>query len=71
MVKLEVYRKADADIFSWPLASVGFTVQSRTNLVLGDWQNVTWPTPQIVSNQWQVMLPPATNTGSVYYRLMK
>ncbi len=57
--------------FSWPLESAGFTVQLRTNLVLGDWQNVTSPAPQIVSNQWQMMLPPATNAGSVYYRLMK
>jgi hypothetical protein len=54
---------------SWPVGSAGFTVQSRTNLVLGDWQNVTSPAPQIVNNQWQV--PPATNAGSVYYRLMK
>jgi endo-1,4-beta-xylanase len=56
---------------SWPLANAGFTVQARTNLMSGDWVNVTSPAPQIVSNQWQVMLPPATNAGSVFYRLMK
>jgi hypothetical protein len=32
---------------------------------------VTSLAPQIISNQWQVALPPATNAGSVYYRLMK
>jgi hypothetical protein len=53
---------------SWPLASAGFTVQSRTNLVLGNWLNVTSPAPQIVGNQWQVALP-STNAGSVFYRL--
>ena len=56
---------------SWPLANAGFTVQLRTNLVLGDWLNVTSPAPQIVSDQWRLALPPATNAGSVYYRLMK
>jgi enterochelin esterase-like enzyme/fibronectin type 3 domain-containing protein len=56
---------------SWPLANAGFTVQLRTNLVLGDWQNVTSPAPQIVGGQWQLALPPATNAGALYYRLMK
>jgi hypothetical protein len=55
---------------SWPLASAGFTVQSRTNLVLGDWENVTSPAPQIVGDQWQMVLPPATN-DSIFYRLAK
>jgi fibronectin type 3 domain-containing protein/regulation of enolase protein 1 (concanavalin A-like superfamily) len=55
-------------MFSWPLASTGFTLQSRTNLVLGNWLNVTSPAPQIVDNQWQVTLP-STNAGSVFYRL--
>jgi hypothetical protein len=56
---------------SWPLANAGYTVQSRTNIALGDWEIVTSPAPQIVGNQWQVTLPPATNAGSVFYRLMK
>ena len=56
---------------SWPVGSAGFTLQVRTNLVLGDWMNVTSPAPQIVGGQWQIALPPATNAGSVYYRLMK
>jgi hypothetical protein len=55
---------------SWPLANAGLTLQSRTNLASGNWVNLTSPAPQIVSNQWQVTLPP-TNAGSVFYRLMK
>ena len=56
---------------SWPLASAGFTVQSRTNLLLDSWMNVTSPVPQIVGSQWQVTLPLPTNTGSIFYRLAK
>jgi len=55
---------------SWPLASAGYTLQSRSNLVLGNWVNVMSPAPQIVGNQWQVTLP-SSNAGSVYYRLSK
>lgn len=56
---------------SWPLASAGFTLQSRTNLVLGNWENVTSPPPQVVGDQWQVTLPPPDVEGSVFYRLAK
>jgi Concanavalin A-like lectin/glucanases superfamily len=56
---------------SWPLANTGFTLQSCTDLTLGGWMNVPSPAPQIVSNQWQVALRPATNAGSIFYRLMK
>ena len=55
---------------SWPLAKAGFTVQSRTNLALGNWLNVTSRAPQIVGGQWQVTLPQATNS-STFYRLVK
>jgi hypothetical protein len=58
-------------MFSWPVASAGFTLQTRTNLVLGNWVNVTSPAPQIVGGQWELALPPATNAGAVFYRLMK
>ena len=58
-------------ILLWPLENAGYTLQSRTNLVSGDWMNVTSPLPQIVSNQWQVTLPPSTNADSIFYRLMK
>jgi Concanavalin A-like lectin/glucanases superfamily len=56
---------------SWPLASVDFTLQSCTDLTLGDWVNVTSPAPQIIGNQWQVALPLDPNAGSVFYRLAK
>jgi len=56
---------------SWPLANAGFTLQSRTNLSLGNWANVTSIAPQIVSSQWQVSLPIAGSTPAGFYRLVK
>jgi hypothetical protein len=58
-------------VFSWPVASSGFTLQSSTNLAPGSWMMVTSPAPQMIGDQWQLALPPATNTGSVYYRLVE
>jgi hypothetical protein len=46
-------------------------VQYCTNLTLGGWLDVTSPAPQAVGTNWQVTLPPATNAGPVFYRLMK
>jgi hypothetical protein len=47
-------------------------LQSCTNLTLGNWLNVTSPTPQNVSNLWwELALPPATNARAMCYRLMK
>src|ERR1051326_8788145 len=56
---------------TWPLASAGFTLQSRTNLVLGNWANVASPAPQIVGGQWQVTLSVSTGADSIFYRLSK
>jgi hypothetical protein len=57
---------------SWPYANTGYTLQSCTNLTLGNWLNVTSPVPQNVSNLWwELALPPATNAGAMFYRLMK
>ena len=53
---------------AWPLASAGFTLQLCTNLASGNWLNVTSPSPQMIGNQWQVTLPPATNCPA-FYRL--
>jgi hypothetical protein len=39
--------------------------------VLGNWLNVTSPAPQNVGSNWQVSLPPATNAGAMFYRLVK
>jgi hypothetical protein len=56
---------------SWPLASEGFRLQWRTNLVLGDWTDVTSAAPEIVGDQWQVVLPSSINSASIFYRLVK
>ena len=56
---------------SWPLASAGYVVQSRTNLLLGNWMNVAVPAPQISGGQWQVTLPVSTETPATFYRLTK
>lgn len=56
---------------SWPETSTGYTLQSRTNLLLGNWGNVTTPAPQIVSGQWRVTLPRTSGAGETYYRLAK
>jgi hypothetical protein len=56
---------------TWPIASAGFTLQSRTNLALGIWQNIPSPVPQIVGTQWQVALPLPGTTSSIFYRLAK
>ena len=56
---------------TWPLASPGFTVQSRTSLGLGNWANVTSPMPQIVGSQWLMALPLSASNASTFYRLSK
>ena len=58
-------------VMTWPLASAGYTLQLRTNLVLGNWVNVTSPAPQIFNGQWQVPLPLSGNANSTFYRLVK
>jgi enterochelin esterase-like enzyme/fibronectin type 3 domain-containing protein len=56
---------------SWPLANAGFTLQSRTNLTLGNWEDVTSPAPQIIGGQLQVTLPRPDNLNTVFYQLSK
>ncbi len=56
---------------TWPLACAGFTLQSRTNLVSGNWANVTSPAAQIIGGQWQVTMPPPANAVPIFYRLVK
>jgi alpha-L-arabinofuranosidase len=56
-------------MFSWPVASAGFTLQSSSNLVPTSWSNVSSPPPQLIATQWQVMLPASGSAG--YYRLMR
>ena len=54
---------------SWPLASAGFTLQSRTNLLGGDWLPVESVVPQLVGGQWQVSLSISGDTR--FFRLQK
>ncbi len=56
---------------SWPLASEGFTLQRRTNLFLGEWENVTSPLPQMAGEEWQLQLPVSPEADSIFYRLVK
>ena len=57
--------------FAWPLASAGFTLQTRTNLIEGGWVNVASPVPQIANGQWQVTVPAPGGADSTFYRLSK
>ncbi|MDR3456937.1 MAG: alpha-L-arabinofuranosidase C-terminal domain-containing protein [Verrucomicrobiae bacterium] len=60
--------KGNALTLAWPLASAGFTVQTRTNLVLGTW-SLTNLIPQMTNGQWQVVIPVTGNAQ--YYRLQQ
>ena len=41
---------------SWPLACAGFDLFSCTNLATGNWQKVTSPASEVISNQWQISI---------------
>lgn len=56
---------------TWPGTSLGFTLQSCTNLTLGNWQNAVSPAPQITGGQWRVTLPITAGSTAVFYRLSK
>jgi endoglucanase len=58
-------------ILSWPLANAGFTVQARTNLVSGNWENLISPAPQIVGDQWRMTLPVAADNVPQFFRLSR
>lgn len=57
-------------VLSWPVASDGFQLQYRTNLVLGDWQNVTEWEAQVVNGQYQIVLP-VSGEDARFFRLLK
>jgi hypothetical protein len=62
----------DTDLtMTWPLENAGFTVQTRTNLALGNWVNIASPVPQIVGSQWQITLPRPPGVDVNFYRLAK
>jgi len=58
-------------MFSWPVASAGFTLQSSTDLTTGSWVTVTSAVSQSTNGQWQVILPSSGDAASTFYRLVK
>ena len=63
---------ADTNLtLSWPLASESVTLQSRTNLAHGNWEDVPSSVPKMVGDQWQVVLPASINSASIFYRLVE
>ncbi len=69
---LKVSRPAGASgnlTLFWPLASAGFTLMSRTNLLTGSWSPVSSAAPQIANGQWQITIPLAG--GPEYFMLVK
>jgi len=62
---------ANSLTLSWPVASAGFTLQSCTNFLQGNWLNVSSASAQIIGGQWQVTLPEAIHAPSTFYRLLK
>ncbi len=55
-------------LLSWPASGVGFTLSSATNLLPPVVWNPVANTPTLVSNQWQISLPP-DSLAARYYRL--
>jgi len=54
----------------WPGGGEEFRLQYRTNLVLGEWVDVT-PEPEAVEGGWRVVQPISQDTPSMFYRLVK
>ncbi|HMP84739.1 MAG TPA: hypothetical protein PKA41_18760, partial [Verrucomicrobiota bacterium] len=68
---MEIVSNPTSLTLTWPLESAGYTVQSRTNLLSGNWVNVDSPQPQIVDGKWRLTLPVLDNAPEIYYRLFK
>lgn len=52
-------------LIGWPASSAGYVVQSRTNLVDGEWIDDPSATPQLDNGQWRVTVP-VTNDVRFY-----
>ncbi len=66
---LVIFQTGTNLLFCWPAASVGWGLQSCTNLAAGNWVNMTSPAAQIISNQWWVNAPLPDYAPGVFYRL--
>jgi hypothetical protein len=65
---LAVAGGAGRPVLSWPGSGVGFALSAATNLIPPVvWSRVT-NVPALVSNQWQISLPPYDDTAR-FYRL--
>ena len=53
----------------WPAASADFAVQSRGNLITGEWEDDPAALPVLIDGQWQTTLP-VTDTNR-FYRLRR
>jgi hypothetical protein len=67
---LDLSLAQDGLTLSWPLASAGFRLQTRTDLVGGAWVDLSSPAPQILNGRWQLTIP-VVNPRENYYRLAK
>lgn len=63
---LRIIRSGSAVVVAWPASATGFTLQSRTDLSSGTWQNVVTP-PVTVGGENFVTNSPAT--GNRFFRL--
>ncbi len=55
-------------LLSWPVASAGFSVQTKSNLGSGSWLTLT-NAPTLVSTNWQLSV--ATSTNAQFFRLWR
>jgi glucuronoarabinoxylan endo-1,4-beta-xylanase len=56
-------------MMSWPVTNAGFAVQTTTNLLSGNWSDMTSPMPQIVGTNYQLTLPLTNST--LFFRLSR
>jgi hypothetical protein len=53
-------------LIAWPAAATGYALQQNPDLATTNWTSVT-NTPDLVGDEYQVILPPASGQG--FYRL--
>ena len=53
-------------LLAWPAGVTGYDLQQNADLATTNWTSVT-NTPELVGDEYQVILPPAASQG--FYRL--